>query len=701
MSVVPPNQGNRRAPIVPTRPVKLVRMAYTVDINPDDPKSVEAALRTEWLLTNGLGGFAMGTLLGVNTRRYHGLLIVAAKPPVGRIVALHSMIDRCTIGEHTIDFATQQFTDDHGQPLLHPEGFRWLTNVVVEPPHRITWTYRVHQATLRRRLSLDAGRHAARVEYEIDNAPPGVQVSIRPLMPLRDFHALDHEGQGHAILTSATADEAIVQRDGVRVKLAGRTMRGDPQWWRGFAYQVDRERGQDWREDLWSPGVYEGEAATHVSASATITCELLDAPTPRQTAVTKAKENGVASAPTPMSSSQRAIAVAAKAFVVARDSAKDGWSASIIAGYPWFGDWGRDTMIVLPGLMLCTGRMDEARAALQCFARHLRNGLIPNLFDDYGGAAHYNTVDASLWFVHAVHALTKADGPQPVSPELVRACRAIVNAYRKGTDFNIHMDADGLIVAGDESTQLTWMDAARDGVVFTPRCGKAVEINALWHNALIAFSELTDDASERNELIMLARQVAASFRSAFWWEQRQCLHDCLAPMKRDEASVNRAPSAASFAADDRLRPNQIFAASLPFSPLNDVQQRAVVKIVGERLLTPFGLRTLDRDDPKYKPRYEGSLFERDAAYHQGTVWPWLIGPYCEALLRVEKFSDEAKQRVRGILQPLLDEMSNAAGGRCLGQIAEVYDAEPPQRPSGCPAQAWSVAEVLRVLTLVS
>jgi glycogen debranching enzyme len=205
---------------------------------------------------------------------------------------------------------------------------------------------------------------------------------------------------------------------------------------------------------------------------------------------------------------------------------------------------------------------------------------------------------------------------------------------------------------------------------------------------------MTGDANERNDLIMLARRVAASFRSAFWWGQRQCLHDCLAPSPRDQAG-----SGAAFSPDGQLRPNQIFAVSLAFSPLNDMQQRAVVKVVGERLLTPFGLRTLDRDDRNYKPRYEGNLFERDAAYHNGTVWPWLIGPYCEALLRVEKFTAEAKQRVRTILQPLLDEMSNAAGGRCVNQVAEVYDAEPPHRPSGCPAQAWSVAEVLRVFTM--
>ena len=258
------------------------------------------------------------------------------------------------------------------------------------------------------------------------------------------------------------------------------------------------------------------------------------------------------------------------------------------------------------------------------------------------------------------------------------------------------MDEDGLIAGGDEGSQLTWMDAKRDGVVFTPRHGKAVEINALWHNALRCLAEMTDDQAERDELLAIARRAAESFQQKFWWHERHCLHDVLIPAE-----------SRGYVSDLKLRPNQIFAVSLPYSPLSEPQQRAVVDIVGERLLTPFGLRTLDRNDPGYKGRYEGNLFERDAAYHNGTVWPWLIGPYCEALLRVEKFSDASKHRVRQIIQPLIDEMkcerkeSGEFVGGCLGQIAEVYDGDQPHRPGGCPAQAWSVAEVLRIQMLIN
>jgi predicted glycogen debranching enzyme len=329
----------------------------------------------------------------------------------------------------------------------------------------------------------------------------------------------------------------------------------------------------------------------------------------------------------------------------------------------------------------------------------MKNGLIPNLFDESGdgGADHYNTVDASLWFVHAVRELWKATSR--ADTELLKASREIIAAYRWGTDFNIRMDPrDSLIAAGDHSTQLTWMDAKRDGIAFTPRNGKPVEINAMWFNTLRCLAEMTEDASERDELIALSDNVSKSFREQFWWEERRCLHDVLSSSGGGSDATRHDET---LAGDRRLRPNQIFAVSLAFSPLTKDQQRAVVKLVGERLLTPFGLRTLDRDDPQYRGRYEGNLFDRDSAYHQGTVWPWLIGPYCEALLRVNDFSDDAKRQIKQIIQPLIDEMSNASGGRCLNQIAEVYDGDPPHRPSGCPAQAWSVAEVLRIATLLA
>lgn len=644
-------------------------------IDPANPQSVERALKTEWLLTNGLGGYAMGTLLGANTRRYHGLLVAATAPPVGRTLALHSLIEQLIVGDSAHDLATHQFGD---QLMLHPQGWHHLREVICEPNCRIEWRYEVNSIRISKTVSTLTARNGIALHYTVRHAPPGARLRLRALLTMRDFHALSRENRdiGSVDIDREGLVCIRVGEHGLRCFGNVRAWHSDPQWWRNFAYQRDRERGQEWIEDQWSPGYFDceirGGAETRISFAIAMD-SAIPVRVPPIEMIEKPKCD-------PMVNRLHA---AAEQFIVQRRAGEQ-WSTSVIAGYPWFGDWGRDTMIALPGLMLCTGRFDEARSTLLTFARNLRNGLIPNLFDDYGGAAHYNTVDASLWFIHAAHELWSA--AKSADADIIAACRRIIAAYRNGTDFNIRMDEDGLIIAGDEQSQLTWMDAKRDGVVFTPRHGKAVEINALWFNALRCVAEMTDDQRERDDLTALSDRAAESFREKFWWQDRACLRDVLNP--RETAS-------------DELRPNQIFAASLPFSPLEKEQQRAVVKIVGDRLLTPFGLRTLDPADPNYRGRYEGNLFERDRAYHNGTVWPWLIGPYCEALLRVNDFNVASKRKVKKIIQPLIDEMSNLEGARCLWQIAEVYDGDPPHRPGGCPAQAWSVAEVLRIATLIS
>jgi predicted glycogen debranching enzyme len=367
---------------------------------------------------------------------------------------------------------------------------------------------------------------------------------------------------------------------------------------------------------------------------------------------------------------------------------------TILAGYPWFADWGRDAMISLPGLLLTTGRYADARRVLAGFARHARDGIIPNCFDDKGGGgegggALYNPVDASLWFVHAACASLSASGDREGFRGRIRdACLDVIDAYKHGTT-NIRMDDDALIAAGDETTQLTWMDAKRDGVTFTPRHGKAVEINALWHHDLLALADAIepDDAARADELRLLAGRVAESFRRVFWNEDKQCCFDAVSP---------------DGTCSGEIRPNQIFAVSLEHSPLDDEQQRGVVEAVRRCLLTRHGLRTLDPAEPGYHGRYEGSMFERDAAYHNGTVWPWLIGPYVEAVLRVGRFSVPAIEHAREALAPLIAYLQE---GRCPGQLPEVFDGddtpEHPQRPDGCPAQAWSVAEVLRAYAMVA
>jgi 4-alpha-glucanotransferase len=358
---------------------------------------------------------------------------------------------------------------------------------------------------------------------------------------------------------------------------------------------------------------------------------------------------------------------------------------SVIAGYPWFSDWGRDAMISLPGLLLATERFDEALGVLQTFARAQRRGLIPNRFDDYGGENHYNTVDGSLWFVHACAAYLRASGDREGFDSLVPACLRVILAYEQGTDYDIAMDpADGLIRAGNEHTQLTWMDAQRGGITFTPRHGKAVEINALWFNALTLLAEALPDHDACARLSTLAERAGASFVRAFV-NPGSGLLDCLTPT--DEG----------WEADTSVRPNQIFAASLPHSPLSLEQRREVVRVVRERLLTPVGLRTLDPSDPAYRGRYEGDLMARDAAYHNGTVWPWLLGAYAEAVMRADGFSERSRAEAGDALRPLIAWLES---GWSPAQLPEIFDGDEtpdaPREPDGCPAQAWSVAETLRV-----
>jgi predicted glycogen debranching enzyme len=664
--------------------------AFSLKIDPDDPASLERALKTEWLLTNGIGGYAMGTALGVNTRRYHGLLVAATNPPVGRIVALHSLLEQILVDDQTIDLSAQQFGEDC---MLHPAGYQQLGEFRFEPNRAAHWIFRAAGMRITKTLAVLPGRNGLTLKYEVEGARKRTFLRLRPFTPLRDFHSLlhDREGAGTAELRHGTFIR--FHRHGHDLDWFGQICdwRAEEQWWRQFAYVQDFQRGQEFREDLWSAGYLQCEVRPGQSWQLSLAIAVPTHGLPDRARTESAPPITAARRERDMEMIDR-LKLAAEQFIVRRCMG-DHWSTSVLAGYPWFGDWGRDTMIALPGLMLCTNRVDDAKATLITFARSVRNGLLPNLFDDYGGAAHYNTVDASLWFVHAVREWWKvADDSRDVREELLNACRQIINAYRTGTDFNIRMDEDALIIAGDESTQLTWMDAKRDNVVFTARHGKAVEINALWMNALHALSEMSEDEAEAESLAALRDQAAGSFRQQFWWEQRQCLHDVLVP--REDAHGGWA-----FVSDERVRPNQVFAVSLPFSPLDRHQQRAVVKLVGERLLTPFGLRTLDPADPQYCPRFEGDLFCRDRAYHNGTVWPWLIGPYCEALLRSERFSAGAKRKVRTILQPLLRELEAVDGG-CINQLAEVYDGDAPQRAGGCPAQAWSVAEVLRITAMI-
>jgi predicted glycogen debranching enzyme len=502
---------------------------------------------------------------------------------------------------------------------------------------------------------------------------------VRPFVSLRDFHATRHV-RGSNLVSRATEREVAVSEGDHTVYITsdGGKFVSSPDWWYGHVYATETERGLDDNEDLFTPGRFVLDS--NGPASITLWIALESRTKPDWDAELKRRRDAVAAAQTdpenltgssPVSRTPSNVMVklarAANDFIVCRRAPDGSDGTSIIAGYPWFADWGRDTMIALPGLLLTTRRFHQARQVLTVFAKYVSEGMIPNRFDDYTNEPSYNTVDASLWFIHAAFEYLKLSGDQKIFDEVLRpACRAIIDGYCKGTRFNIVMDpTDGLITQGDLTTQLTWMDAKTDGTVFTPRQGKAVEINALWYHALVLMDEKE-----------LAAKVAASFRQAFWINAFRGLNDVVDGSRNDAA----------------VRPNQIFAVSLPNSPLSEDQQHAVVELVRRELLTPAGLRTLSPTNPGYHGRYSGGPYQRDQAYHNGTVWPWLIGPFLEAYLRVNRRSPQSKDQARRWLEPLIAQMNESA----IGQIHEICEGDSPHRPVGCPAQAWSVAEVLRI-----
>ena len=663
-------------------------------------------LDEEWILTDGLGGFAMGTVSGIPTRRYHALLVASMSPPVERAVLLQGVSDVITTEPGTgreREFRLSQFhfADHDDRPTRHT----FLASFDATPSF-VRWVFEIPSATSMIRVVKTLHRlwrrPACVLRYSID-APVRAKLTIEPLLAMRDFHELRTRGDGDPFDTRTTKGGTMTVHEhlGLSLEPIGAKYVEQARWWEGLYYAGEDDRGLECVEDLFAPGAFVAEVPPgssksvelHASADAIGPNEQSESVAQNESAradhLARVVSGTIERAPKADPKTIARFACASDAYVVQRGGSSldiDGKpGVSVIAGYPWFSDWGRDTMICIPGLLLTTGRHEEALRVLSTFAAARRDGIIPNRFDDFGGDPHYNTVDASLWFLHASCEYARTTGDDAgFEQHLLPACLDVIDAYSKGTKYDIHTDTDGLVSAGNEQTQLTWMDAQRDGVTFTPRHGKAVEINALWINGLRSVSE----RAPAKKLDELAERASESFNASFWNEQAQCLYDVLVPDGKE------------WVPDPAIRPNQLFAASLPHSPLDTTRKRAVVDVAKRELLTPMGLRTLAPGDKEYKGRFEGPIFERDSAYHQGTVWPWLIGPYCEALLRAHDFSDAARKEAMDALRPLISEID----GPTLGQLWEVYDGDgTPQRPrkqGGCIAQAWSVAEVLRVLALL-
>ena len=678
----------------------------TVTLATGGEADLQNPLASEWILTNGLGGYSMSTAPGINTRRYHGLLVGALTPPVNRVVALNSIADTLTLEpggswESTITLTPFHFHGSESRPTTAPAPCSFTRGI------EASWVYRLDtpagEAFVTKSLHLFDKRNAIAIVYHI-KSPGEYRLSLRPLTALRDFHELVSGEQIAGYHQARPVEGGVMcatRGAGVHIVSTDAEYRHSPDIWHDLEYLRDAERGQSSIEDMFSPGefVYEGArtgtVTLHASMDAMETKAVAWDRTTRAVRVRTRIDTVLERLPDAPEGDRDAIARlvdAAEDFIVQRGPAEDR-THSIVAGYPWFTDWGRDTMISLPGLLLATGRPYDAMGTLRLFADNRRRGLIPNRFDDRAGPAHYNTVDAPLWFLHAAAEYRRVSGDHDGYIEhLAPACNDIIDAYRVGTDYDIRMDTDGLITAGNTDTQLTWMDAQRAGVTFTPRHGKAVEINALWHHGLLVTADAIEGEFERRatEQRAIAEQCRDAFVDGFVRPDGLGLFDCLTP---DDAG--------GWTASGEIRPNQLFAASLEHGPLDQSQRSAVVGVVRERLLTPEGIRTLDPADDGYIGRYRGDMMARDAAYHNGTVWPWLIGAYAEAVLRAGGFSEDAKSEARASIAPLLAVLRGVG----LGQLPEIYDGDDspdePRAPDGCPAQAWSVAEPLRILAMLN
>ena len=633
-------------------------------------RDFERSSRLEWLESNTTGGYAMGTVAGLNTRRYHGLLVSALDPPTMRYVMLSSLEEEVEIDGQTYQISTHQFKDG-----LHGKGYELLDLFRLDPFPAWEWT--LGPNTFTKRLFLVKGKPAAIVQYICEKS---CTVRVRPLLAFRDYHNLMQvndllndnieRARDHFRMTPYPGLPSLTVYFGDKASF---TPAGE--WKRGFDYFMETERGMDAQEDLFCPG----EIALHVDGGNVgwIAADLTGEDGYDEHKVkdlTEQYRNKQVVGNTPFEARLTAAADQFRAF------RRDG-RPTLLAGFPWFASWGRDAMVGLPGLVITRGFFDEAKGILEGFLMHLNQGLIPNHFPNIG-APTYNTIDATLWMFQAVWSYVQCGGGMEwVKNVFYPVAKTIITWHERGTLYEIHVDPeDGLLAGGVEGTMLTWMDAKVGDWVVTPRRGKPIEVNALWYNALrimLHWATELEDLEYGHKIREMAKRAQSGFQK-FWNPTLNCCYDVI----EEDGAL-----------DDKIRPNQVIAASLPFPLLDEKQRQAVMLLAKEKLLTPVGLRSLSPDDPDYRPRYEGDRHKRDGAYHNGTVWAWLIGPYITGYLRAFGKSTENIAYCRGLVDNFEPQVLTFG----LGSIAEIFDGDPPHCPRGCVAQAWSVAELLRVL----
>ena len=646
-----------------------------IEFNSEICTDYESASSREWLETNGIGGYASSTIAGVHTRRYHGLLVAAAAPPLGRLVLLSKFEETLIINGNRRELSTDQFPN-----AIYPDGYKYLKNFRFAPFP--TWTFEIDGIEIEKKIFMIPGENTTVVQYSIDSKfqipNSKVEVELKPLLAFRDYHHLRREDSAFNQQFIAAENQVSIQPYEKMPELFFTHNAGIVEktgfWYRDFEYAIEKERGFDFREDLFQPFSLKFDLSESAIVIVSTESQKISDVEIFENDEIKRRKKLIKTAKVKDEFLQQLV-VAADQFIVSRGAGK-----TIIAGYHWFSDWGRDTMIALNGLTLATNRPEIAKSILLEFSNYISEGMLPNRFPDEGAGAEYNTVDATLWYFEAIRAyVEKTNDYAFVRENLYEKLVNIILWHLYGTRYNIHVSDNGLLYAGEKGTQLTWMDAKAGDMVFTPRIGKPVEIQALWYNALCImadFAEKFGDRKDGEKYLQMADNAKRSFNDLFWNEAEECLFDVVDGEQKD-ASV---------------RPNQIFAVSLPNTMLSIGRAQKIVQKVEAELLTPFGLRSLSPKDSRYCPIYTGTPFERDSAYHEGTVWAWLTGSFVDAYRKVNANGRETENRIDEILQSFKTHLTEAG----IGQISEIFDGDAPHKPRGTIAQAWSVAEILRV-----
>jgi predicted glycogen debranching enzyme len=642
----------------------------------DTLHNFDAATSREWLETNGIGGFACSTVIGLNTRRYHALLTAAMHPPAGRVVLLSKLDETAVIDGQRYDLSSNQYSG-----AVHPQGYANIEEFRLDPYP--IFAFVVAGVRIEKLLFMVHGQNTTVVQYRVRGlGTHSVQLELRPLVAFRDYHALTHENRAldqtvrlhHEKLASVRPysdhPTLYLAHDANKVVSQG-------YWYKNFEYALERERGLDFVEDLFNPLTLSFDFGARQTVTLIASTEMPDVASAgmlRQQEVDRRAR--IVSNEASGDDLVRTLTAAADHYIVGRGDQK-----TVIAGYPWFTDWGRDTMIALPGLTLVTGRDEIARSILCEFAKHVDRGMLPNRFPDAGETPEYNTIDATFWYFEAVRSFLQRTADYSfVSAHLYSVLGEIIQWHIRGTRYGIKMDADALIASTDPNVQLTWMDAKIGDWVVTPRNGKPVEIQALWYNALRTMADIARQIGipvDAQQYSLLADVAQLSFNQLFWNEEAACLYDVVLDDQKDGS----------------IRPNQILAVSLTHSMLSKERARAVVNAVEKDLFTPYGLRSLSPSDSRYRGHYQGNPVARDGSYHQGTVWAWLLGPFFDAYFKVNGNGKKVQDQVRTWLQAFSSHLTEAG----VGHVSEIFDGDPPHHPRGCFAQAWSVAEILRAI----